>query len=92
MQADVRPNLPIAGTWWKSSLSRSTGSATVERPITLVAAGLPQLTGQMGKANSYAERLSLFTTVGPLDEDAASAAIVHPIKAEHCGVEPALTD
>lgn len=60
-----------------------------ERPITLVAAGLPQLAGQMGKAKSYAERLFLFTTVGPLDEDAASAAIVHPIEAEDCAIESA---
>ncbi|MDP3673825.1 MAG: ATP-binding protein [Novosphingobium sp.] len=60
-----------------------------ERPITLVAAGLPQLAGQMGKAKSYAERLFLFSTIGPLDEDAASAAIVHPIEAEDCAIEPA---
>ena len=60
-----------------------------ERPITLVAAGLPQLAGQMGKAKSYAERLFLFSTIGPLDEDAASDAIVHPIEAEDCAIEPA---
>ena len=60
-----------------------------ERPITLVAAGLPQLPGQMGKAKSYAERLFLFSTIGPLDEDAASDAIVHPIEAEDCAIEPA---
>ena len=60
-----------------------------ERPITMVAAGLPQLAGQMGKAKSYAERLFLFTTIGPLDEVAATAAIVHPIEAEECSIEPA---
>ena len=60
-----------------------------ERPITLVAAGLPQLPGQMGKAKSYAERLFLFNPIGPLDEDAASAAIVRPIEAEDCAIEPA---
>jgi hypothetical protein len=59
-----------------------------ERPITLVAAGLPQLAGQMGKAKSYAERLFLFTSIGPLETDAASAAIVHPIEAEDCSIEP----
>ncbi|WP_340267840.1 AAA family ATPase [Sphingobium mellinum] len=59
-----------------------------ERPITLVAAGLPQLAGQMGKAKSYAERLFLFTSIGPLDDDAATAAIVHPIEFEECGIEP----
>jgi len=60
-----------------------------ERPITMVAAGLPQLAGQMGKAKSYAERLFLFTTIGPLDTTAARAAIVHPIEAEGCAIEDA---
>jgi hypothetical protein len=58
-----------------------------ERPITLVAAGLPQLAGQMGKAKSYAERLFLFTSIGPLGDRAASSAIVHPIKAEDCSID-----
>jgi hypothetical protein len=60
-----------------------------DRPITLVAAGLPQLAGQMGKAKSYAERLFLFTSVGPLGTAAATSAIVHPIEAEECSIEPA---
>lgn len=59
-----------------------------DRPITMVAAGLPQLAGQMGKAKSYAERLFLFTSIGPLDTTAATAAIVHPIEAEGCSIEP----
>lgn len=59
-----------------------------ERPITIVGAGLPQLVGQMGKAKSYAERLFLFTSIGPLDAAAASAAIVHPIEAEDCSITP----
>ncbi len=59
-----------------------------ERPITLVGAGLPQLVGQMGKAKSYAERLFLFTTIGPLDAASGTAAIVHPIEAEACSIEP----
>ncbi len=59
-----------------------------ERPITLVAAGLSQFAGQMVKAKPYAERLFLFTTIAPLDDAAATAAIVHPIEAEECGIEP----
>lgn len=59
-----------------------------DRPITMVAAGLPQLAGQMGKAKSYAERLFLFTSIGPLDTTAATAAIVHPIEGEGCSIEP----
>ena len=58
-----------------------------DRPITLVAAGLPQLAGQMGKAKSYAERLFLFTTIGPLNDQAASDAIIHPIEAEDCSID-----
>lgn len=58
-----------------------------ERPIALVAAGLPQLAGLMGKAKSYAERLFLFTSIGALDSEAATAAIVHPIQAEDCSID-----
>lgn len=59
-----------------------------DQPITLVAAGLPQLAGQMGKAKSYAERLFLFTNIGPLNQADATSAIVHPIVAEDCSIEP----
>jgi hypothetical protein len=31
----------------------------------------------------------LFTSIGPLDDVAATAAIVHPIEAEDCSIEPA---
>ncbi|MGV1100485.1 AAA family ATPase [Thiovibrio sp. JS02] len=54
-------------------------------PITLVAAGLPQLLGQMGRAKSYAERLFEFIPIGPLEQDAARQALCVP--AEHEGVE-----
>jgi len=59
-----------------------------ERPITIVAAGLPQLPGQMGRAKSYAERLFLFKTIGPLSDAAASAAIIRPIEDEDCSIAP----
>ena len=58
-----------------------------ERPIALVAAGWLQLAGLMGKARFYAERLFLFTSIGALDCEAASATIVHPIQAEGCSIE-----
>ena len=54
-------------------------------PITLVAAGLPQLLGQMGRAKSYAERLFEFVPIGPLQGDAARQALCVP--ARHEGVE-----
>ena len=51
-------------------------------PITLIAAGLPQLPGQMGDAKSYAERLFEFIPIGPLDAVAANEALRLPIERE----------
>ncbi len=51
-------------------------------PITMLAAGLPQLLGQMGRAKSYAERLFEFVPIGPLDAGAATSAIRVPIERE----------
>src|SRR5574338_2753 len=51
-------------------------------PITLVAAGLPQLLGQMGRAKSYAERLFEFVPIGPLDAGAARQALCVPAEQE----------
>jgi hypothetical protein len=48
-------------------------------PITMVAAGLPQLVGQTGRAKSYAERLFEFAPIDRLDEDAAKAALTVPV-------------
>src|SRR6516225_11746186 len=44
-------------------------------PITMMAAGLPQLVGQAGRAKSYAERLFEFIPMDRLDPDAAAAAL-----------------
>ncbi|MES2771819.1 MAG: ATP-binding protein [Pseudomonadota bacterium] len=54
-------------------------------PITLVAAGLPQLLGQLGKAKSYAERLFEFIRIGPLSPEFARQALRVPAANE--GVE-----
>lgn len=61
-------------------------------PVTMLAAGLPQLLGQMGRAKSYAERLFEFIEVGPLDANAARTAISVPIEREEEGIEPAALD
>jgi len=58
-------------------------------PVTMLAAGLPQLLGQMGRAKSYAERLFEFIEVGPLDAQAAKSAISVPIEREEESIEPA---
>ncbi|RFB79997.1 AAA family ATPase [Methylovirgula sp. 4M-Z18] len=51
-------------------------------PLTMVAAGLPQLAGQMGRAKSYAERLFEFYELGPLDDAAARTALTVPAAKE----------
>ena len=53
-------------------------------PVTLIAAGLPQLLGQLGKAKSYAERLFEFIPVAELNNEYARQALCKP--AEHEGV------
>lgn len=50
-------------------------------PITVVAAGLPQIPKLMGEARSYAERLFTFPVIGNLATGHATAALVQPAKA-----------
>lgn len=52
-------------------------------PIIMIAAGLPQLLGQMGSAKSYAERLFEFIPVDKLDNDAAKNALCKPAQQEN---------
>ena len=54
-------------------------------PITLIAAGLPQLLGQLGKAKSYAERLFEFVPIAALRPEHARQALCVPAQQE--GVE-----
>ncbi len=61
-------------------------------PITLFAAGLPQLIGQLGKAKSYAERLFEFRSIGPLEHDAARDAIVLPAEKQKVHYEAAAVE
>ncbi len=51
-------------------------------PVAMVAAGLPQLLGQMGRAKSYAERLFEFVHVDSLDDDSAREALCVPAQKE----------
>jgi len=53
---------------------------TVQRqlPVTLTAAGLPQLAELAGEAKSYAERLFKFPTIGKLEDDEARTALTDP--------------
>jgi len=60
-------------------------TAQRQLPVILLAAGLPQLRGRLGRAKSYAERLFDFPAVGPLPPAAAAQAIAKPAAA--LGVE-----
>ncbi len=51
-------------------------------PVALVAAGLPQLLAQTGRAKSYAERLFEFVPIDRLDDDSARAALIVPAAKE----------
>lgn len=51
-------------------------------PVTMVAAGLPQLLGLTGRAKSYAERLFEFVQIDRLDAAAARAALCVPAQKE----------
>lgn len=57
-------------------------------PITMVAAGLPQLVGQSGRAKSYAERLFEFVPIDRLDDEAAKAALTVPAAKERVEYRP----
>ena len=66
--------------------------AQAQLPVAMVAAGLPQLLGQMGRAKSYAERLFEYVQVGALDPGAARNAVVIPIEREEEEIEKAAVD
>jgi hypothetical protein len=51
-------------------------------PLTMVAAGLPQLLGMMGRAKSYAERLFVFEEIDELSREAAARALKLPAEKE----------
>ncbi len=55
-------------------------AAQDQLPITLVAAGLPQILAKMGEAKTYAERLFEFPEIARLDDLAAKQALIIPAK------------
>lgn len=67
-------------------------AAQDQLPVTLVAAGLPQILGQAGRAKSYAERLFEFVHVNSLDDDAAKDALCLPAEREGVKYEVAAVD
>lgn len=57
-------------------------------PVTMLAAGLPQLLGQSGRAKSYAERLFEFAPIDRLDDGAARDALCKPALKADVAFEP----
>jgi hypothetical protein len=57
-------------------------ASQAQLPITMVAAGLPQLLAKMGRAKSYAERLFEFVNIDRLDDEAAAQALSIPAQRE----------
>jgi hypothetical protein len=57
-------------------------------PITLAAAGLPQIPRLTGEARSYAERLFSFPVISSLSESDATAALVEPAHQLNVVYEP----
>ena len=57
---------------------------TVQRglPVTMVAAGLPQIAELAGDAKSYSERLFKFPRIGNLEDHDARAALAEPARVE----------
>jgi hypothetical protein len=64
-------------------------TAQAQLPITMLAAGLPQLVAQSGRAKSYAERLFEFVPIDRLDAAAARQALVLPAQKENAAYEDA---
>lgn len=50
----------------------------LQLPVLFIAAGLPQLVGQAGRAKSYAERLFEYPQIGPLNKEASREALFTP--------------
>ena len=61
-------------------------------PFVVVGAGLPSLPIALTEAKSYAERLFEYRRVGPLDDEAARAAVVVPARAEDVEWTPGAID
>lgn len=55
-------------------------------PVVFMGAGLPQIARLSGDAKSYSERLFVYPTVGPLDQQAACEALRKPIEDEGANI------
>lgn len=67
-------------------------TAQRQLPVALIAAGLPQVRGRLGKAKTYAERQFEFAEIGALGPEQARIAIAKPAADEGVIVETAALD
>lgn len=67
-------------------------AAQKQLPLTLAAAGLPQIPRLAGEARSYADRLFRFPRIGALEGSAARAALVVPAQREGVDYEEQAVD
>ena len=58
-------------------------------PVLLVAAALPHVVALSGKSKSYSERLFLFSEIGPLNPQHATAALQNPVTPHGVRFSPA---
>lgn len=72
-----------------SALHRATQKSL---PVTLAAAGLPQIPRLSGEARSYAERLFTFPTISNLAPAEAGAALTEPARHQSVEFEPKAID
>ncbi len=68
----------VPGDQLASLIAALHNTSQQQLPITMVAAGLPQLVGRTGDAKSYAERLFEFAPIDRLDDDDARTALIVP--------------
>jgi hypothetical protein len=61
-------------------------------PVALIGAGLPLLPELTGQAKTYAERMFIWPSIGPLDREAARGALVLPARDEHVRYEKRALD
>jgi hypothetical protein len=66
--------------------------AQLNLPFVLFGAGLPQLSGLVGEAKSYAERLFVFEEIGPLSRADARVALAEPVRRELVAFTPEALD
>ena len=67
-------------------------TAQRQLPVVVVAAGLPQVRGRLGRAKTYAERQFEFAEIGALSAEQARLAIARPAEQEGVAIEAAALD